>query len=148
MRVGYDTETAMTFPTAYSFIATVLWASPVIQALAGISAIAVWKSRRREPPPPGAGPLVGLTAGVLVLHTGYILAPLWWAGGRYLLGAATMLPVAIIVVGSIAVIVLQAGIVRPLAHSHPGRRILLYSAAALLALAYIGPLLVMLAAWT
>lgn len=137
----------MTLSASFLILA-LLWIAPLIQTLATVSILVVATSIRRnlgaQNTDVGALALFGIVA--LLLHTGYFLAPHWWASGRHLLGAATMLPVALLVLAALVVVVTQTGVVRGLSRSTRGRRVAAIAAGGALVLAYVGPIVLMLAA--
>lgn len=137
----------MSLPTAQQLIAFILWSAPALQAVGTLAFLRACYAFRRNL---GAhdmhvGMLVGFGAVTLALHAGYFLAPFWWRSGRCLLGAATMLPVALVVLGAAAVALSQTELARDIARSGGIVRMGAVAGAALLLFAYLGPLVVMLA---
>lgn len=126
----------------------VLWLSPLVQAGAVMGLVWFIATVRRNF---GArnmqkGALAAFGAGLLALHTGYFLAPMWWKTGQYLLGAATMLPIALLSLTGIVITLSQTGIVQGVSEAAVHRRVALYGGMAALVLAYVGPLVLMLVA--
>lgn len=139
----------MTF-SAQHLISSILWLSPVIQTTAALGLVSFASSIRRNL---GAqnlhtGALALFGAVLLLLHAGYFLAPMWWRSGRHLLGAATMLPIALIVLGSLVVLLTQTDLFRDAMRWEAPRRLAAIAGAGALVLAYVGPIVLMLAAST
>ena len=134
---------------APQLIAGILWISPAIQTAATLGLLAGASTLRRNlgAQRTNAGTIAAFGAAILLLHFGYFLAPLWWRSGRHLLGAATMLPVALLVLGSLLVLVTQTHFLRDVARWAVHRRLAAVAAASILVIAYVGPLVLMLAAW-
>ena len=138
----------MNFP-AQQLIAAILWISPAIQTAATLGVLASASALRKNlgAQRTNTPTIAAFAAVILVLHFGYFLAPLWWRSGRHLLGAATMLPIALLVLGSLVVLVTQTHLARDVARWAIPRRLAVVAAAGILVVAYVGPLVLMLAAW-
>lgn len=126
----------------------VLWAAPVIQTVATLATVAAARSFRRNLGAQRSNmpALVAFAAVVLLLHAGYFLAPWWWSSGRQLLGAATMLPVALLMLAALAVVATQADLVEQVTRARLAQRVTVIACLGALFLAYAGPLVLMLAA--
>lgn len=133
---------------AEHMVTAILWVAPGIQTIATGVGVGYLFSLRRERSMPELRPalLLGLGAAVLALHAGYFLGPVWWARGRHLLAAATMLPIALAALGTLLITSAQTEILADVARSGTSARIGLMFAVALLLLSYLVPLLLMLAA--
>jgi hypothetical protein len=134
--------------SAQQLITTILWLSPAIQTAAtfGFLSLALTVRRNLGARNMNSGALVAAGAIALALHAGYFLAPMWWKSGRHLLGAATMLPVTLLVLGALVVVVTQTEIVRDMTRWAMTRRLAVWAGVAALVMAYVGPLVLMLAA--
>jgi hypothetical protein len=134
--------------SAQHLIASILWLSPAIQTVATLGIVSFASSIRRNLGAQNlrAGALATFAAILLLLHAGYFLAPMWWRSGRHLLGAATMLPVALCVLGSLVVVLTQTDLMRDVKRWETPARIGAIAGAGALVLAYVGPIVLMLAA--
>jgi hypothetical protein len=137
----------MNAPTTQQMIAATLWAAPAVQTLMTLGIVWFASTLRRNfgAQSSNAGILVAFAAVMLALHVGYFLAPMWWKSGRHLLGAATMLPIALLVLGSMVVAVSQTEILTDVARWGVMPRVAVIAGAALVVLAYVVPLTLMLA---
>lgn len=136
----------MTAPAPQQLIYAALWVAPGVQTLASLGlAWFAMTVRRNFGAHSSSAVLVVVATGVfLALHVGYFMAPVWWKSGRHLLGAATMLPIALVVLGSMVAVVGQTDILSDVARWGMGARVLTLGGALVLALAYVVPLMVML----
>jgi hypothetical protein len=139
----------MTF-SAQHLIASILWIAPAIQTAATLGVLSLASSLRKSLGAQNlhAGALALFGAFLLLLHTGYFLAPMWWRSGRHLLGAATMLPIALVVLGTLVVLLTQTDLFQDAKRWEAPRRLAAIAGAGALVLAYIGPIILMLAAST
>jgi hypothetical protein len=137
----------MTLP-AEKLITTILWVAPFIQTLATVGVLILASSFRKGlgAQTSNTGFLAGFGAVMLVLHMGYFLAPHWWTTGRHLLGVATMLPVALLVLAALVTVSTQTDIVAALARGAVPMRIAAFAGTGALVLAYVGPIVLLLAA--
>jgi hypothetical protein len=134
--------------SAQHFITLILWLAPVIQTAAALGLLALAAAFRRNlgPHRRNTGPFIAAGSLMLLLHAGYFLAPMWWNSGRCLLGAATMLPIALLVLGALVVAATQTELLRDVARWELPQRLAVIAGAGVLVLAYLGPLVLMLAA--
>jgi hypothetical protein len=134
--------------SAQQLITAILWLSPAIQvaAILGLLSLASGFRRSLGAQNTNSGALAAAGVIAMALHAGYFLAPMWWKSGRHLLGAATMLPITLLVLGALVVVVTQTDIVRDMTRWAVTRRLAVWAGVAALVMAYVGPLVLMLAA--
>lgn len=122
----------------------IVWTAPIILVAAVFACAAFIQAFRRSL---GARrSTLGLTilfaAGVLVLHAGYLLGPLWLSTGRRGLGLALMAPGAIFFLFALAAL-LKVGALRSIFQSPQRAARRLSLGVLLIAAAYIAPVVVM-----